>query len=343
MRLLTTGGCGFIGSNFVLDWINEKRGQLVNIDCLNYAGQIANLRDIEDNPLYTFVHGNINNRSLVSRTLAFNSPECLIHFAAESNSIDRTVKSENLLINNVIGTFNLLEECLVYWKSLPPENQEKFRFVHISTADVYGTSPQETSGEINTYEPSDVYAASKASADHFVRAYYHTYGLPTIIIHAGNIYGPRQYSEKLIPVILQHAISGEQLAVYGNGENIRDWLYVGDAVAAIQLIAEHGIPGEVYHIGGEQERTNLNMIKTLCQILEQKISHPGISSFESLIKLVKEGEKNDISYTTDNEKIRKELGWNPNTSLNEGLDVTISWYLQQWSKDSDIVKLGNKF
>ncbi len=327
MRLFTTGGCGFIGSNFVLDWINEKRGPLVNIDCLSYAGQLANLKGIENNPLYSFIHGNINNRSLVASTLAFHTPDCVIHFAAESHAIDSPHKPEHFLINNVIGTFNMLEETLSYWKTLPPDAQEAFRFIHISTDEVF--------------EPSTPYAASKASADHFVRAYHHTYGLPTITIHSGNIYGPRQYTEKLIPVILQQALSGQQLAVYGNGENVRDWLYVGDAVGAIGLIAEHGIPGEDYHIGGGQERSNLNLIKTMCQILEQKILHPGIPSFESLIQLIQDGVNNDICYSTDNEKIRNELGWNPNTSLNEGLDATINWYLQQWSTDLD-EKLSHK-
>jgi dTDP-glucose 4,6-dehydratase len=325
MRLFTTGGCGFIGSNFILDWINENHEPLVNVDCLNYAGQLANLKEIENNPLYTFVHGNINNRSLISDTLLYNAPDCVIHFAAESHAINAPHKPEHFLVNNVIGTFNLLEEALAYWKTLSPDAQQAFRFIHISTSEVYGSN--------DNYQPNNPYTASKASADHFVRAYYHTYGLPTITIHIGNIYGPRQYSEKLIPAMLQQALSGQQLDVYGNGQNVRDWLYVGDAVAAISLIAQHGIPGEVYNIGGEQERSNLTLIKTMCQILEKKIAHPGIASFESLIELVQGEANTDSCYNADNDKVRNELGWNANTPLNEGLDTTISWYLQQWSAD----------
>lgn len=326
MRLFTTGGCGFIGSNFILKWINERQNPLVNIDSLNYAGQLANLNEIENNPLYTFMHGNINNRSLVANTFAFHTPDCVVHFAAESRTDDASQKAEQFLINNVIGTFNLLEETLAYWKNLSPSAQEKFKFIHFSTDEVYGN-------EISTYQPNSPYAASKASADHFVRAYHHTYGLPTITIHSGNVYGPRQYTEKLIPSILQQALSGEPLAVHGNGENMRDWLYVDDAVAAIGLIVENGIPGEAYHIGAEQERSNLNLIKTMCQILEKKIEHPGIPSFESLIQLIQDGISNDAHHTHDNEKISNQLGWNPNTSLNEGLDATINWYLQHWSAE----------
>lgn len=329
MRLFTTGGCGFIGSNFILGWINENRGPLVNIDCLNHAGQLANLREIENNPLYTFIHGNINDRALISETLMYNAPNCVIHFAAESHANNVPYESEHFLINNVIGTFNLLEEVLTYWKTLSSDAQQAFRFIHISTSEVYGGNDKETA----SYQPNNPYAASKASADHFVRAYYHTYGLPTMTIHTGNIYGPRQYSEKLIPAMLQQALSGQQLTVYGNGQNMHDWLYVGDAVAAISLIAEHGIPGEVYNIGGAQERSNLTLIRTMCQILEKKIAHPGIASFESLIQLVQDKVDTDICYIADNDKIRNELGWNANTPLNEGLDATISWYLQQWSAD----------
>lgn len=332
MRLFTTGGCGFIGSNFILDWINESHGTLVNVDCLNYAGKLANLKEIENNPLYTFVHGNINNRALIADTLAYNTPDCVIHFAAESHAINTPHKPEHFLVNNVIGTFNLLEEALAYWKTLSPDTQQSFRFIHISTSEVYGGSDKETA----SYQPNDPYTASKASADHFVRAYYYTYGLPTITIHTGNIYGPRQYSEKLIPAILQQALSGQQLDVYGNGQNVCDWLYVGDAVAAIGLIAKHGIPGEVYNIGGEQERSNLTLIRTMCQILEKKIAHPGIDSFESLIQLVQTGANTD-RYSADNDKIKSELGWNASTTLNDGLDATISWYLQQWSADLDEV------
>ena len=326
MRLFTTGGCGFIGSNFILKWINERQNPLVNIDSLNYAGQLANLNEIENNPLYTFMHCNINNRSLVANTFAFHTPDCVVHFAAESRTDGAAQKAEQFLINNVIGTFNLLEETLAYWKNLSPSAQEKFKFIHISTDEVYGN-------ETSSYQPNSPYAASKASADHFVRAYHHTYGLPTITIHSGNVYGPRQYTEKLIPSILQQALSGEPLAVHGNGENMRDWLYVDDAVAAIGLIVENGIPGEAYHIGAEQERSNLNLIKTMCQILEKKIEHPGIPSFESLIQLIQDGASNDAHHTHDNEKICNQLGWNPNTSLNEGLDATINWYLQHWSAE----------
>lgn len=326
MRLFITGGCGFIGSNFILDWINKNRGPLVNVDCLNYAEQLANLKEIENNLLYTFIHGNINHRSLISDTLAYNMPNCVIHFAAESHAINIPHQPEHFLINNVIGTFNLLEEVLNYWKTLTPDAQQAFRFIHISTNEVYG----ENDKEIVSYQPNNPYAASKASADHFVRAYYHTYGLPTITIHTGNIYGPRQYSEKLIPTMLQQALSGQQLTI-GNDQNMHDWLYVGDAVAAISLIAEHGVPGEVYNIGGEQERSNLTLIRTMCEILEKKIAHPGIDSFESLIQLVQDEANADICYTANNDKVRSELGWNANTSLNEGLDTTISWYLQQWS------------
>lgn len=330
MRVFTTGGCGFIGSNFILDWINENRGQLVNVDCLNYAEQLANLKEIEDHPLYTFIHGNINDRSLISNTLMYNAPDCVIHFAGESHTLNGPHQSEHFLINNVIGTFNLLEETLNYWRSLPADAQQAFRFIHISTSEVYGGNDQETI----SYQPNNLYAASKASADHFVRAYCHTYGLPTITIHTGNIYGPRQYSEKLIPTMLQQALSGQQLTL-GNGKDMRDWLYVGDAVAAISLIAEHGVPGEVYNIGGEQGRSNLSLIQTMCQILERKIAHPGIASFESLIQLVQDEANTDACYIADNDKVRNELGWNAHTSLHEGLDATISWYLQQWSIDME--------
>lgn len=326
MRLFTTGGCGFIGSNFILAWLDEKQGQLANIDCLNYAGQIANLKDVEDNPLYTFIHGNINNRALVANALALHAPDCIIHFAAESNTTNPFQKPEHFLINNVIGTFNLLEEVLIYWQRLPIDRKEVFRFIHLSTDKIYEQN-------YSMYCPKTPYAASKAAADHFVNAYHHTFGLPTITIHLGNVYGPRQYSEKLIPSLLQQALSGQQLEVYGNGENMRDWLYVGDAVAAIGLTAEHGIPGENYHIDGGKEQSNLSLIKTMCKILEKKFTHPDTPSFESLIQLIQEGANADHHYTSHNQKIKNELGWCPDTSLNKGLDATINWYLQHWSAD----------
>ncbi len=326
MRLFTTGGCGFIGSNFILEWISEKKRSLVNIDCLNYAGQLANLKDIEDNPLYTFIHGNINNRSLVANALALHTPDCVIHFAAESNTTNTTQKPEHFLINNVIGTFNLLEEVLAYWQKLPNDSKETFKLIHLSTDEVYEPNH-------STYDPRTPYAASKACADHFVNTYHHAFGLPTINIHSGNIYGPRQYNEKLIPTLLQQALSGQQLEVYGNGKNMRDWLYVGDAVAAISLIAEHGTPGEDYHIDGGKEQSNLSLIKTMCTILEKKIAHPDIPSFESLIRLIQDGASATHHYSSHNEKVQSELGWHPDTPLNKGLDATINWYLQHWATE----------
>lgn len=328
MRIFTTGGCGFIGSNLVLNWIKEKRGPVVNIDSLNYAGQLANLKDIENNPLYTFIHGNINNRALVANTLALHAPECIIHFATESNTNNRSQQSEHFLVNNVLGTFNLLEETLKYWQGLPQDCKKAFRFIHISTNEVYGNANHSSNAEYLTYQPQTPYAASKACADHFVSAYGNTYGLPTIIIHLGNIYGPRQYREKLIPTILHQALTGQQLKVYGNGQNMSNWLYVNDAVAAIALVIEHGISGEVYHIDGGKERSNLSLIKTMCKILEKKIPHPGINSFESLIHLTKDGIKNEHHHDSRNQKIQSELGWHPNTTLNKGLEATINWYIE---------------
>ncbi|MCE2716544.1 MAG: dTDP-glucose 4,6-dehydratase [Pseudomonadota bacterium] len=325
MQLFVTGGCGFVGSNFVLDWIQEKQQPLANIDSLNYAGQLANLQEVEDNPLYTFIHGNINNRILVANSLSLHDPDCIVHFAAESKTTSPLQKSEHFLINNVIGTFNLLEETLAFWQGLPEKRKQTFKFIYLSTDEVY-------EDDWSHYSPKTPYAASKACADHLVNAYQHAFGLPTITIHSGNIYGPRQYSEKMIPSLLHQALAGQQLDVYGNGKNMQDWLYVGDAVAAINLIIGHGTSGESYYIDGGKEQSNLSLIKTMCTILEEKISHdPSIPSFDSLIHLIKEKANQSHSFHSHNEKIESELGWHPDTPLNKGLESTINWYLEHWS------------
>lgn len=326
MQLFVTGGCGFIGSNFILDWIQEKQHPLANIDCLNYAGQLANIKEIEDNPLYTFIHGNINNRALVANNLILHEPDCVLHFAAESNTTSPLQKPEHFLINNVIGTFNLLEEVLAYWQRLPEGKKKSFKFIYLSTDEVYEEN-------YSQYSPKTPYAASKACADQFVNAYHYAFGLPTITVHSGNIYGPRQYSEKLIPSILHQALAGQPLDINEKEEGMRDWLYVEDAIAALNLIIDHGTSGEAYHIDGGKEQSNLSLIKTMCTILERKFAnHSDIPSFKSLIQLNKEEMAENHAFHSQNEKMENELGWHPNTSLNKGLDETISWYLEHWGQ-----------
>lgn len=329
--LLVTGGAGFIGSNFVLESL--RRGQsVINLDALTYAGNLENLSSINGDPAYTFVHGSILDGALVSRLLATHQPDAIVHFAAESH-VDRSILGPAAFVEtNVNGTFTLLEAALRHWRELSDSKRKAFRFLHVSTDEVYGSlGPDEAAFHEETpYRPNSPYSASKAASDHLVRAYFHTYQLPVLTTNCSNNYGPYQFPEKLIPLMIHNAVEGKPLPVYGDGQNVRDWLYVTDHCDAILAVLEKGRLGETYNVGGLNEQKNLDVVHTLCSILDEL--HPEGAPHSQLISYVTDRPGHDKRYAIDCTKLRNELGWSPSESFNTGIRKTVQWYLdhQNW-------------
>ncbi|MDD5329150.1 MAG: dTDP-glucose 4,6-dehydratase [Sulfuricella sp.] len=327
--ILVTGGAGFIGANFVLDWLARAEEPVVNLDKLTYAGNLGNLAGLKDDPRHVFVQGDINDRPLVAKLLAGHQPRAVVHFAAESH-VDRSINGPGEFIQtNINGTFSLLEEARAYWQGLAGADKTAFRFLHVSTDEVYGSlGPNDPPfAETTAYAPNSPYSASKAASDHLVRAYHHTYGLPTLTTNCSNNYGAYQFPEKLIPLVLLNALNGKPLPIYGNGLNVRDWLYVGDHCAAIRAVLAGGRLGETYNIGGWNEKTNLDVVHTLCAILDELKPAADGQPHASLITYVKDRPGHDARYAIDARKIERELGWKPAETFDSGIRKTVAWYL----------------
>jgi dTDP-glucose 4,6-dehydratase len=324
---LVTGGAGFIGGNFVLDAV--KQGiKVVNLDALTYAGNLDTLSGLEGHPDHLFVHGDIGDAALVARLLREHRPDAVINFAAESH-VDRSIDGPAEFVQtNVVGTLSLLEQVRDYWKSLEAPQGDAFRFLHVSTDEVYGTLGETGKfTETTPYAPNSPYSASKAASDHLVRAFHHTYGLPVLTTNCSNNYGPYQFPEKLIPLIIAKALAGEPLPIYGDGLNVRDWLFVSDHCSAIRRVLEAGGVGEVYNVGGEAERTNIVVVETICRMLDERRPLADGGKRESLITYVKDRPGHDRRYAIDASKLHGELGWEPAVTFDEGMAKTVDWYL----------------
>jgi dTDP-glucose 4,6-dehydratase len=326
--ILVTGGAGFIGSCFVRQWLNDRDARLVNLDKLTYAGNLDSLAPVADRPGHLLVEGDIGDRPLVERLLAEHRPEAVVNFAAESH-VDRSIDGPaDFVRTNVLGTCELLAACRAYWSGLAGAEKDAFRFLHISTDEVYGSLGKTGAfTEQTRYAPNSPYAASKAASDHFVRAYHHTYGLPVLITNCSNNYGPYQFPEKLIPLMILNALEGKPLPVYGDGQQVRDWLFVEDHCEAIRTVLARGKVGEVYNIGGHCERANLNVVRTICETVDRL--RPGLphAPCTSLITYVADRPGHDRRYAIDASKIKKELGWSPRRDFASGLEITVRWYL----------------
>ncbi len=332
--ILVTGAAGFIGSNFVLDWLGACDEPVVNLDKLTYAGNLANLASLAGDARHIFVQGDMGDSALVSQLLAQYQPRAVINFAAESH-VDRSILGPGDFIQtNVVGTFGLLEAVRAYWGALPEEKQAAFRFLHVSTDEVYGSldlnAPALT--ETHRYEPNSPYSASKAASDHLVRAYHHTYGLPVLTTNCSNNYGPYHFPEKLIPLCIHNALAGKPLPIYGDGQQIRDWLYVKDHCSAIRRVLEAGRLGEVYNIGGWNEKANLDVVNTLCQILDEEQPRADGTPYAEQITFVTDRPGHDRRYAIDATKLERELGWKPAETFETGIRKTVRWYLdnQDW-------------
>jgi dTDP-glucose 4,6-dehydratase len=326
--LLVTGGAGFIGSNFVLSTLAASGEAIVNLDKLTYAGSEANLAALKGDARHRFVKGDICDRALLRRLLAEHRPRAIVHFAAESH-VDRSIDGPAEFIQtNVVGTFSLLEEARAWWGALPGAEKSAFRFLQVSTDEVYGSLEANAPAfaESHPYQPNSPYAASKAGADHLVRAYHHTYGLPVVTTNCSNNYGPRQFPEKLIPLMITQALAGKPLPVYGDGLNVRDWLYVDDHCEAIRLVLDKGRPGETYNIGGASEKTNLEVVRTLCAMLDEARPRKA-GRYAELISMVKDRPGHDRRYAIDARRIAGELGWRPKENFETGMRKTVDWYL----------------
>ena len=331
--ILVTGGAGFIGSNFVRDWLAHNDEPVINLDKLTYAGNLGNLASLEHDARHLFVRGDIGDTALVSRLLAVHQPRAIVHFAAESH-VDRSIHSPGEFITtNVNGTFSLLEAARAYWSGLTGDARDGFRFLHVSTDEVYGTlGPQDPPfTETTPYAPNSPYSASKAASDHLVRAYFHTYGMPVLTTNCSNNYGSFHFPEKLIPLIISNARAGKPLPIYGDGMQVRDWLYVGDHCAAIRRVLEAGRPGEVYNVGGWNEMANLDVVHTLCDILDT-LAPKASGSYRAQITYVQDRPGHDRRYAIDARKIERELGWKPAETFQTGIRKTVQWYLdnQAW-------------
>jgi dTDP-glucose 4,6-dehydratase len=328
-RILVTGGAGFIGSNFILREMREGTTAVLNLDKLTYAGNLHNLAEVADNWRYQFVHEDIGNCAGVAALLKKHRPDAIIHFAAESH-VDRSIRGpEDFVRTNVDGTFALLEEVRAYWEILPDSDRKNFRFLHVSTDEVYGSlgpgDPQFC--EATPYAPNSPYAASKASSDHLVRAYHHTYGLPTLTTNCSNNYGRFQFPEKLIPLMILNARDGKPLPLYGDGKNVRDWLYVEDHCEALSTVLHNGRPGETYNIGGWNEKPNIEIVQLICDLVDEIAPRAGLSR-RDLITFVKDRPGHDRRYAIDARKIERELGWKPKETFETGLRKTVRWYLE---------------
>ncbi len=335
---MVTGGAGFIGANFVLDWLAQHNEPVINLDKLTYAGNLDNLAGLQGDTKHMFVRGDIGDTVLVDRLLAEHRPRAIINFAAESH-VDRSIHGPGEFIQtNIVGTFHLLESVRAYWEALEGEAKERFRFLQVSTDEVYGSLTKEAPSfrETSRYEPNSPYSASKAAGDHLVRAYHHTYGLPVLTTNCSNNYGPYHFPEKLIPLCILNALAGKPLPLYGDGRQVRDWLYVKDHCSAIRLVLEKGCVGETYNIGGWNEKANLDVVRILCDILDE-LAPPTtrdlpLTTYRSLITFVKDRPGHDRRYAIDASKLKRELGWKPQETFETGLRKTIAWYLdnQSW-------------
>ena len=327
--IVVTGGAGFIGGNFVLQWMNAGRGPLVNLDKLTYAGNLQTLESVAGNPDYTFVHGDIDDPALVAAIFAEHQPRAIVHFAAESH-VDRSILGPEVFVQtNIHGTFNLLEAARKYFAQLSPEDQAKFRFLHVSTDEVYGTLNLSDPPfcEKTPYAPNSPYAASKAGSDFLARSWFHTYKLPVLITNCSNNYGPYQFPEKLIPLVINNALQGKPLPIYGDGMQIRDWLFVEDHCRAITEVLAKGRPGETYNVGGCNQRTNKAVVTTICALLDELVPDSPHRPHANLITSVKDRPGHDRRYAIDASKIGREIGWKPAESFETGLRKTVEWYL----------------
>ncbi|AZZ46901.1 dTDP-glucose 4,6-dehydratase [Pseudomonadaceae bacterium SI-3] len=334
MTILVTGSAGFIGANFVLDWLAVGDEPVISLDKLTYAGNLANLKGLESDSRHQFVQGDITDKQQLADLLQEHRPRAIINFAAESH-VDRSIDGpEEFVQTNVVGTFRLLEAALGYYRSLSEDQASAFRFLHVSTDEVYGSlEPTDPAFcEEKKYEPNSPYSASKAASDHFVRAYHHTYGLPVLTTNCSNNYGPYHFPEKLIPLVIHNALSGKPLPIYGDGQQVRDWLYVKDHCAAIRRVLEAGTPGETYNVGGCNEKTNLQVVTTLCDILDQESPRADGQSYRDAIVFIKDRPGHDRRYAVDASKICRELGWSPAETFESGIRKTVRWYLdnQDW-------------
>jgi dTDP-glucose 4,6-dehydratase len=335
--ILVTGGAGFIGSNFILQWIASEPARVFNLDKLTYAGNLNNLRAVEAHAHYRFEHGDIVDRDFVRGLLRRERPRAIVHFAAESH-VDRSIHGpDDFVRTNVNGTFNLLEETKAYWTALPESDRQSFRFLHVSTDEVYGSlEPNDPAfSETTPYAPNSPYSATKAASDHLVRAYHHTYGLPVLTTNCSNNYGPYQFPEKLIPLMILNACAGKPLPVYGDGRNIRDWLYVEDHCHAIRTVLHKGRVGETYNIGGRSEKTNLEIIGVICGLLDELRPNDAVLPHAELVAFVKDRPGHDRRYAMDTHKIERELGWHPQETFESGIRKTVRWYLENedWVRD----------
>jgi dTDP-glucose 4,6-dehydratase len=328
--ILVTGGAGFIGGNFVLDWLNEPKAEdIVNLDKLTYAGNLATLDSLKNDSRHIFIHGDIGDHALVTRLLKEHQPRAIINFAAESH-VDRSIHGPAEFVQtNIVGTFNLLECARAYWNDLDEAKKAAFRFHHVSTDEVYGSLSASDSAfaETNPYEPNSPYSASKAASDHLVRAWFHTYGFPVLTTNCSNNYGPCHFPEKLIPLVILNAINGRPLPIYGDGQQVRDWLFVGDHCSAIREVLAKGKPGETYNIGGWNEKANIDVVKSICQILDGLQPRADGKSYAEQITFVKDRPGHDRRYAIDASKIARELDWKPKETFESGIQKTVQWYL----------------
>ena len=333
MTILVTGGAGFIGSNFIIDWLSVHDETVINLDNLTYAGNLNNLSSLEDNKNHIFVKGDIGNSTLITRLLHTHRPRAVFNFAAESH-VDRSIhEPETFMQTNIIGTFRLLECTREYWRALERDKKTEFRFLHVSTDEVYGSLQSDALAfsETNRYQPNSPYSASKAASDHLIRAYHHTYGLPVLTTNCSNNYGPYQFPEKLIPLIIHNALAHKSLPIYGDGLQIRDWLYVSDHCSAIRTVLEKGRNGEVYNIGGLNERANIEIVHALCEILDELrpiTTNSLISSYRELITYIEDRPGHDRRYAINAQKIETELGWRPTETFETGIRKAVEWYLK---------------
>ncbi|RZI61094.1 MAG: dTDP-glucose 4,6-dehydratase [Rubrivivax sp.] len=334
MTILVTGGAGFIGSNFVLDWFKSSDEPVVNLDALTYAGNLENLASLKDDPRHVFVQGDICDRALIDQLLSTHRPRAIVHFAAESH-VDRSIHGPGAFMRtNVEGTFTLLEAARAFWSALEGDAKSGFRFHHVSTDEVYGSLKADDPpfAETNAYEPNSPYSASKAASDHLVRAWHHTYGLPVVTTNCSNNYGPYHFPEKLIPLMIVNALAGKPLPVYGDGQQIRDWLYVTDHCSGIRAVLAGGTLGETYNIGGWNEQANIDIVKTVCALLDELRPDPA-GPYARLITYVKDRPGHDRRYAIDARKIERDLGWRPAETFETGIRKTVQWYLanEEWS------------
>ena len=328
MTILVTGAAGFIGSNFVLHWLSHSNEKIIAVDKLTYAGNLENLKAVESNPKFIFVHGDIGDSKLIAKTLKNNKPRAIINFAAESH-VDRSIDGPNDFIQtNILGTYHLLQEVRIYFDELSMELKNKFRFLHVSTDEVYGTlsSTDQAFKETNPYQPNSPYSATKAASDHLVRAWHHTYGLPVLTTNCSNNYGPYHFPEKLVPLCILKALQGQGLPIYGDGQQVRDWLYVVDHCKGIERVLEKGQIGQTYNIGGRNEKTNLDVVHTICDLLDEIKPREDGSSYKEQISFVKDRPGHDRRYAIDATKISSELGWNPEETFETGIRKTVQWY-----------------